>query len=319
MILLDQLTASLGTPKHTADGIEVRFKCPFCQKRGKAPDTDWHMYINVKSGKLFCHRCNAAGTVSQLGITLDTYAGIYTFDDMKNRLDSMDYPPSTAWEPLEYPGDPMWLDSYRMTRVPLYLKYIQSAKEYLFQRGITERMLRDYNLFITGEDEFERIYFPEMDYDGNLIYWVARLFKYGCKGPKYKNAERKRSNYLYNFVNALRYSAEGITIVEGPISALMAGPDAVATYGKFVSNQQLELLVSAHARYYYVSLDGDAKDVALDLCKRLMYRGCAVKMVNIPFGEDPASLTREAYLRLKKEAPVTSDVELMKIKLKILG
>ena len=172
------------------------------------------------------------------------------------------------------------------------------AYTYLIGRGLSAQDIEYYDIGIANR----RIVFPDYGDDGTLRYWVSRVYE-GHQGMKYFNAPGvQRSNQLYNLG---RFRQEGFTkvvITEGPISAIVAGRNAVATYGKQVTERQIRKLKLLGSKSYYIALDPDAKGNAVSLAKRLASTGKKVYLVNMPDGEDPASLGRVRFHRALTQA-----------------
>jgi DNA primase len=121
---------------------------------------------------------------------------------------------------------------------------------------------------------------------------------------------RKRRIYrYYDVLRGLRKKKfNSVVITEGTISAIRAGLNAVATYGKYVSPEQVEMLASLQTKAdagpisYIVALDGDALSYSMKLARRLFARGLQTSVVMLPDGHDPASLPKEEWLRLRDSA-----------------
>lgn len=74
-----------------------------------------------------------------------------------------------------------------------------------------------------------------------------------------------------------------LIINEGPINSIIAGRDSIATYGKFVSDIQLSMILKKKPKSVYVSLDTDARDKAEKLCSRIVSLSDAkVYLVELP-------------------------------------
>jgi DNA primase len=97
---------------------------------------------------------------------------------------------------------------------------------------------------------------------------------------------------------------DSVVITEGAISAVMAGVDAVATYGKYVGPEQVEMLIKLQSVTdrpvkYLVALDGDALNFSQKLARSLYERGLETYLVNLPLEHDPASLPREQWKTIR--------------------
>lgn len=287
----------LGAPVNT-NGDEVRFNCwrPDC---GASPDTKHHLYLNPRKGKYFCQRCQRGGTLESLARALEISPpedNLLSWDQaIRNYLwgESIEEEdqPSISW-PQEYsPISPGF-----------------AAYTYLLERGVSNKKIEEYEIGFGVGSLKNRIIFPDVDERGRLVYWVAR--KYGKldgnkRAPKYTNADAPRKFQVYN-LGRIRQKGwnRRLVICEGPISALVAGLDAVATYGKYVTKEQVAKLVACQAEEYVVALDGDAILQSTSLATRLYRKGLNVKFVRFSHDEDPASVgVREMRRRICQAFP----------------
>lgn len=305
-----QLSSKLGAPKQTT-GDEVRFNCwrPNCGSDG-SPDTKYHMYVNSKESYFFCQRCRKGGTLAFLAKVLKVDSperALALWDELINEfvfgtkeITEQTKIDAKAALPLDF--------------VPV-IKGTRAAK-YLLSRGIDQATAEYYGLGfgtarlsnIPKENQGlyagrGRIIFPDFDENGESLYWVARTFK--DHYAKYKNAKIDVGGKIYNLGRLKREGRyDRIIICEGAISAIAAGRDAVATYGKTVTKEQVETLVDFGADVYYIAIDGDAKDKAVRLANKLFRRNLDVRFVHFSYEEDPAYIGFESIQGRIKEATV---------------
>lgn len=147
---------------------------------------------------------------------------------------------------------------------------------------------------------------------GKEVGWQARLLynpttadptKYGFKRerqpdgsskvirpPKYCTSPGlKRSGTLWNIDNAKKYKS--VVITEGPFDAMAVGPNAVAAFGKGISDLQVRLL-KYNWEQAYVLLDADAekegKLIASSLARSIKTKFISLKGI----AKDPGDLDR---------------------------
>jgi hypothetical protein len=202
-------------------------------------------------------------------------------------LDDWQY--SDAWE---------WLKR-RMATVP------ESELKDLIDRKVIRRGSGKY---------WNRIFFVDM-YNGKARYWTARTYVEGL-APKYLNPFNvPRSNVLGNMDTVESEFQDEVIICEGAISAIVAGRNAVWTYGRCVTTEQIELLDGLNCgRFVIVSEpDVDAKRNTLELARALsrIRRECYIVDMpteNLPDGRvlqhDPASLGRQRFRQYLDEAAI---------------
>jgi hypothetical protein len=290
---MHELASKLGEFKRT--GRELNFCCPFCVKRIGRPDTKFHLYVNPSKylhgirGWYFCQRCEARGPISRIiGNKQLDRTDVSKWKEFVAAFKAGAKAPKPKPQTVELPRD--------------YMTMIEGceAHEYLQRRGINDSQIADYNIGFGTEDlrDIEpkdrkhyagsgRIVFPDYDTDGRIVYWVART--YVGHQIKYKNpASSNARDKVYNLARASNYSQ--VIITEGVISALASGDDAVAVYGKDVTNTQIKMLAAAGFDRYVVALDGDARSRAVDVADRLSRKGCSAWLVEFDKHEDPANV-----------------------------
>lgn len=312
--LVQQLAKKLGPPVLTTSE-EIRFNCPFRDCGNGRPDTKYHLYLNPLKEKWFCQRCKKGGGTDylfkRLGVTPPSKS-LTLWDQV---VQSFLYPTSTYTQ-VEPQREVLPLDYTEM--IPG-----TQAHKYCLSRGINDAKIRQYSIgFGTARlDDYpkeerklyagkNRVIFPDFDRYGDVTYWVART--YGKHTAKYKNAQSPAHTKIFN-IGRLHRLEEIIRVVicEGPISAIIAGYDAVATYGKDVTGSQINMLVDLQAQEYVVAFDGDAVGPAMSLSSRLQRRGCNVKFVKFSYDEDPASVGPIESRKRVLSAPSWNDMSAM--------
>ena len=184
---------------------------------------------------------------------------------------------------------------------------------YLASRGIDARMASAYGLFACDRGRYaHRIVFPAWERDGSLRYWQARATwpasadeARGRRHIKVLNPPRDEADprvtsehAVFNLHRAVALGAGRVVLCEGPISAMRAGDDAVALWGKALYDGQLRELIAAGVREVDVMFDGPTEREphgaiaeALEIARRirLFFR---TRIVVLPAG-DPGDYTRE--------------------------
>lgn len=280
--IVTKLGLSPADGRMSGGGKELSFNCPFCVKRGEpSPDTKRRLQVHIakdsRFGLAYCFRCQFKSFLS-------------TSTSKSGRKHVHVWFGSDAPDPQQPIEEELKLPTGCVPLVPE-----MSAYEYVIGRGITSDDINYYDLkYFRG-----RVVFP--DYlDGKLVYWVGRSTT--GREPKYKNCRAPRADKLYNLGRFLRLNHRTLVVVEGPISAISAGRDAVATYGKGFSDEQVRLMRNMRLERIFVALDPDAKRDALHLASALCNFVPEVYLVNLPPREDPNSLGTEKFRAQLQEA-----------------
>lgn len=194
---------------------------------------------------------------------------------------------------------------------------------YLVGRGVTlQEMLRHGMGYVTqgqvrkatAEEVFniyDSVIFTTYNDQGEPIYWNSRAIDKqatikSLNAPSRDN-EYGKHNTIFNLNTAKHL--DYIVIYEGVFNALMSNEHGVATFGKQVTDKQVELLAdtlnSNPDMKFYVALDSDAMKEADNLARRLYNYTDQVYLVSYPKGgADANDLGREVMARLVQEASV---------------
>jgi hypothetical protein len=281
--------------------------------RGKTPDTHYHLYVHscgtgdcpscVRKGRdgngfYLCHRCGTIGRFDQLGgdeasVDLERYQE--TVARLKGEIQVEDIPE------IGFPEGTIPMTPYL------------EAWRYLVGRGLSPGDIGYYRMGVGTGRYRNRVLVPTLDEEGRVVFWVGRT--YGNSKRKYDNpTEVSRNQFIFNLHRAVDYG--WIVVTEGVFSAITAGRNAVATFGKKVSDQQVMLLVDAYRknslRCVVAALDGDAQDENYWLAERLHVYGCTVFLVSLPEDKDPDDLGREEFSKLVVKAPLFSPMAALK-------
>lgn len=188
-----------------------------------------------------------------------------------------------------------------------------SNLSYLATRGIDAGMASAYGLFACDRGRYaDRIVFPAWERDGSLRYWQARATwpasddeARGRRHIKVLNPPRldddprlTSEHAVYNLHRAAALGRGHVVLCEGPISAMLAGDDAVALWGKQLYDGQLREIIDAGVRSVDVMFDGPterepegALSEALEVARRLSLF-FPTRVVVLPHG-DPGDYTRQ--------------------------
>ena len=161
------------------------------------------------------------------------------------------------------------------------------AYNYLLDRGITDDMIKKYNIGYTVKGDFAyRIIIPSYDKDGVLNYFLGRSWV--KKKIKYKNANAPKDEIIFN-EHLINWS-EDIYLTEGVFDSIFL-PNPIPLLGKHLSNKLFGLLYEKAEKNIILCLDGDAYKDSLRLYNELnggnLYD--RIKMVKLPYNKDVLS------------------------------
>lgn len=172
------------------------------------------------------------------------------------------------------------------------------AHKYCTSRGITDEMIDFYDIRLGMDDLFGRIVIPNETYGSRRIWtdmYSAR--SYLDQNPKYMNPRAsKKSGVVFNLHN-IKEGSE-VYVVEGAITAIHAGRDAVAVYGCHPSDIQLQNIMNKNPSCIYCVLDNDeaGRPGNEDMARRFSSKFDGnVYIVYMPNGKDAADMGESRF------------------------
>lgn len=296
------IISMLGEDYIPADKGEIRYQCPFCKDQGHRYD-DYKLYVNTWSGLFWCHRCESKGKIE-----FDSLLASGSNTDVYGMLEQWMTSINTNNEAEEEESDYFLIP--QGVPIPGTL-----AWDYLIDRGITPVDMSFYSIRIPGLNDpremFNRIVIPNRVISNIWTdMYVART--YVDDKIRYRNPSSSKAHDLVFNLHRIPQNPDRIILNEGAINSIIAGTDSVATFGKHVSDPQLMSILAKRPKKVYVSLDTDARELAEELCDKLIsYGDCEVYLVELPEitkedgtkkGLDASDLGRSNYLELVNSA-----------------
>jgi DNA primase len=277
MDLIDFLGEVFPFHSLAKQGKEFLVPCPYCgigDIRSKSK-----LSIHVEKHVFHCWVCGEKGNLRALMTKVGrTLPYDLTFKSGRQVFTL----PST--EELELPG---------------HISAIQSpeAKAYLNQRGVTDVQIMSYRMGYIERGRFrDRIFVPTIE-DGECVYFVARSMV--PVERKYLNPPTP-ADYVFNLDRASSFRS--CVICEGVFSAIAAGENAVAIFGKYLRDSQLHKLIKANFKEYVIMLDPDAPDKSVNAIGTALRKyGATVKVALLRDG-DPAEISKEQVLSTINES-----------------
>lgn len=297
-----QVTTFFGDNPISSNGKdEVAFICPQCAMRHGSPDTKGKLYVNIKSFAFHCFRCGYSGYINK-NSKIDENK-VYD-EDKESTVDML----SSEIQDILLPSQKFSL------KIPLKSAIDNPrALSYLLNRGFTEKQIVYYDMRSGGLDlEFGRIVIPNQV--EKLVYtdfYSART--YIDQVPKYHNPRVKKSSLVFNLHRIKE--GEPIIIVEGALTAVAAGYNAVATLGKTITKEQASLIAQKHPSIIYLNYDYGAEEFSHEACKLLKSIMPDIKIMEVLMKDDrdAADLTHEEYAKCLEQAieynPLLQDIE----------
>jgi DNA primase len=187
--------------------------------------------------------------------------------------------------------------------LPFLLSPVDPCHPYLAARGIRPRTAADFGVgfFAGGGLMSGRVVFPIHDEQARLVAYAGRSTDGAL--PRYRlPAGFHKSLVLYNLHRAVASGQDTVIMVEGFLDCLkvhQAGlPCVIALLGSVLTEGQRELLLPRFRRVVLM-LDGDQTGRAASVTIRARLAGdCAVRVVELPAGEQPDRLPAPVLCQL---------------------
>lgn len=288
---------------------EVSGECPWCHHHRTS------FYVKQGVGVFKCHYCNESGWA----IKLIRHVARCTTDEAIARIMAhrVSIYSDTEWQPDE-PGAASVEDDADEEELPPVIELPEGFHLLADSHGETARRYREYALGRMTEaqmDEYrvgfcatgryrKRIIVP-VYYLGSLVNWVARYISDDPPAGVHKVTTppgNEQYSYLFNLEKV--WGREQVVITEGVFDCLALDDMAVATFGKKVTDAQVIALANAGVGTVVLAWDSDAQREIFDAYSRLRFTFQRVTVVEIPPGEDPASIGHAGMVQLVKAASV---------------
>lgn len=298
---------------------EIYMDCPFCGKQNK-------FYISPE-GQWICFRCeNKGGSVTSFVMQ---YEGC-TYKESRQILKENHYQESgrsisanrkdngSLFEALvTLDTKKAKAQAKKCPNIPSNLKFLKIEWNnpeaypylwYLYKRGVTPEQVQAYNIGYVKLGEVKRtnnkplhiensVVFPTYNQQGKMVYWNTRSielhpFIKSINAMSEPN-QYSRKDIVWNMDKI--HSDSYMVICEGVFNALTSsvGPyTGIATFGKAITDSQVQLMEKLNPKRYYIFLDNDAKDQELKLAKRLKQTGIdydRIYLVINPYGDKDAN------------------------------
>lgn len=275
-----QAISKFGTEFRMYKEDEWLFPCPMCKKL----NTD-NLHVNPITGQFHCFHCDYGGH-------LKSKAEISDLID-KNCRDI----------------------KQNKTKITILLpfnrqKLTEEQHQALLNRGLTDDDIKYYD--ISGGKRIQIPNFVMGNLSDLICFWEYRKDRVNKKNPKYLySSDVKKSDCLFNAHKIKKKSH--ITLCEGIFNAITAGRNAVASYGRSLSDEQLKILLNCEPNLITIAYDSDLPGVtgAVEVIRKLMdsnYVG-KVDYILLPKGLDINDLGKQNYKDYYNKNKVNIDLQ----------
>ena len=348
-MLTDYYLNNLNDYLETDD--DYRFNCPFCDDgRNKhklyvSKNEDvWHCFNCGRSGSLtsFIKQYENVPYASARQLSNQYGGNVYT-NSIDNDLTDDEKLMVLVSETTKLPK-PKSVFELKETLLPAPkikgFKYLMNYTKditaypyffYCYRRGFSEEDIIkhhigyvDRGIFIMPSGKPIQInyslVFTTYDFNHQPIYWNTRSIEpnpytksFNC--PEFKHHYSKKT-CLFNFNNA--YKKDNVVITEGVPDSLTIGASGIGTFGKQVTQDQVDLILShiSRSQKLFIMLDMDAKKEIIKLANKLYPYHHETYIVINPTNHDANDLGKaKAWEIINRYSVKADDYGILKLRL----
>ena len=180
------------------------------------------------------------------------------------------------------------------------------AYDYLKRRGFNRYHVEKYNLHFTAHGYYQHRIIVPIYQNGKVVNWLGRRFHNNIKG-RYLNCRLqdcavRLAHTLYGEEN---WAGDVLRIVEGAFDKMRIGDTALALNRSQFSRKQRNIVATLGRQADSVSviLDPEAHHRAISIAEEISPFIRRIKLVDLPEGRDPASMTFEEVHALEESTP----------------
>lgn len=330
--------------KESESSQEIYMDCPFCGKRNK-------FYISPR-GQWICFHCETkGGSVTSFVMQYDECS----YKEAQQILKEYNYK-DTGGVAFKHDESVSLFDSLTKLSLkkeklesikscpnkPTNLKYLSQNLQnpeanpylwYLYKRHVSLDQIKQFKIGYVTEGKVKRhnqkplivkncVVFPTFNSKGQMIYWNTRsieLHPYIKSINAFSEPGQYSRKDLFWNMDKIDHNSY-MVICEGVFNALTCCTypyTGIATFGKAITDSQVNLMIRVNPDRYYIFLDNDAKKQELELAKRLSRSGVPydrIRIVNNPFGaKDANDLGSKMVKKLLDQAKPLSLISLLQL------
>lgn len=284
VLFLNYLTEYYDT-ELVSDGTQLRvYFCPECQRT-----TDAKVYVSVSKGVGICFHC---------GFSFNPISFIQAVEGCSVGKAKQILESNLA--PLSLPSPPQEAVPRKLP-IPETKPLSPKAYNYCIGRNLTNEMILNAGLRSIVQDlkygdkmlpTKDRLFIP-VYYDDKIVGWQARSLKKDDTIRYITSPTFKTNKYLYNYDNVS--CGDFVILTEGVFDVFgwqRITNNVVATFGKKISDIQIELLIKLDIKTLYIAWDNDAVRQKHDLAKKCQHL-FNIKMIEYPDDLDADELSTE--------------------------
>lgn len=278
------------------DGVNASIWCPFCKHSNR---NKHKLVIHLEKNLFHCWLCDKKGgdisyVVSRLNKNKVEKAKLL-FKKRRNNNNLFSFENIENEEEVEF------------VEVPKGFKLLANAFNtidpdvrdvfrYAIKRGANKHKFWLLRLGYSNDNEFKRsLILPSLDDNGEINFYTSRKIDEPGNSPfKYKNADIKKKNIIFNELN-IDWSLP-LTIVEGPLDLLKTNDNATCLLGSSLTeDMKLFKKIVENKTTVNLALDSDVYYKSLKIAETLYSYGIDVNILDTRIADDVGDMTHEQF------------------------
>lgn len=303
---------------HSKDGVNVSIWCPFCKHSNK---NKHKLAIHLEKNLFHCWLCDKKGSdvsyvISRLNKSKVEKAKLI-FAKKKNSTNVL-FEIEEEIEEIEKVEKPsgfkLLANAYNSNHPD-----VRDVFRYAIKRGANKHKFWFLRLGYSLDSDFRRsLILPSLDENGEINFYTSRKIDEPGNSPfKYKNADIKKKNIIFNEIN-LNWNLP-LTIVEGPLDLLKTNDNATCLLGSSLTeDMKLFRKIVENKTEVNLALDSDVYYKALKIAEMLYAYDVNVNILDTRIADDVGDMTHLQFneilnntKRFEKEDKLLSKIAML--------
>jgi len=283
------------------DGVNASIWCPFCKHPNKKK---LKLVIHLEKNLYHCWICSKKGSnisyvISKLNSSKVDSSSIYFQKSLRKKSLFEDEEDIEEIELVETPrGFKLLANAFGSINPD-----VRDVFKYALKRGVSKHKIWFLRLGYSLDQEFRRsLILPSLDANGEINFYTSRKIDEPGNSPfKYKNADVKKKNIIFNEIN-IDWNRP-LTIVEGPLDLLKTNDNSTCLLGSSLTpDMKLFLKIVENKTEVNLALDSDVYYKSMQIAEVLYSYDVNVNILDTRSADDVGDMTHSQFMKTLDEA-----------------
>jgi hypothetical protein len=283
------------------DGVNASIWCPFCKHPNK---NKLKLAIHLEKNLYHCWICSKKGSnvpyvISRLNRSKSETSSHYFQRSSRKKSLFEDEEDIEEIEIVQTPkGFKLLANAFSATDPD-----VRDVFKYALKRGVTKHKIWFLRLGYSLDQDFRRsLILPSLDCNGEINFYTSRkIDKPGNSPFKYKNADVKKKNIIFNEIN-IDWNRP-LTIVEGPLDLLKTNDNATCLLGSSLTpDMKLFSKIVENKTNINLALDSDVYYKSIQIADVLYSYNINVNILDTRSADDVGDMSHAQFMEALNEA-----------------